>query len=517
MIKINNKNIYRTVLITSFILLNIALLFGLSQILGYLNSGAERTSMLHLEKETVNTYLPKVTWEKLDNPGRKMEKQTLAEVEKDYLFSWHIKNKAFNTNTKEGIEDFYTDSTRVNLYNIINYNLRQKIRIESTTIEHHPSLEFYSADGQLVVFTDRNVVAYQNVFHDNKLISHVKDTATYKVMMLLEDGFWRIRHIKKMANEPWPKHEIPKDSIYTISDKKILKDNKEFTIKGINYYPKNSAWDMCGAKFNSDTIARDLDIIKSAGLNTIRVFVPYESFGKAEVDEEKLEKLNQVLGLADKRQLAVIVTLFDFYGDYSVEDWTLTHRHAEKIVTALKDHPALLAWDIKNEPDLDFKSRGKQNVLAWLENIAPLIKQWDPTHLVTIGWSNTDDAVNLEKNVDFISYHYYQNIDHFLAKHKVLDKATKKPVIVGEFGVSSYNGFWSWSGNDEDDQAAYHKQMQTYFKQNKIAFVSWTLYDFPEVPSGVVGKKPWVRNKQKEFGFIDKYGNKKPSFLYITY
>ena len=39
----------------------------------------------------------------------------------------------------------------------------------------------------------------------------------------------------------------------------------------------------------------DLKIIKTTGLNTIRVFVPYEDFGKANINPEKLEKLKQLL------------------------------------------------------------------------------------------------------------------------------------------------------------------------------------------------------------------------------
>ncbi|OIQ20162.1 MAG: glycosyl hydrolase family 5 [Flavobacterium sp. MedPE-SWcel] len=516
--QINNKNIYRILLLTSFIGLNIALLFGISNVLGYLNTGAERTSMLHLERETINTYLPKVHWTSLENPGRKMEKQTLEEIENDYLFAWHIKNRALKTNNKEGVADFYTDSSRVAIYNIIKYNKKHKTTIESTSIVHHPELEFYSADGQLIVFTDKNVIEYQKTFQDEKLVTIVKDTATYKILMLLEDGFWRIRHMKRMEKKNVSNDTInTSTSIYTVMGKKILKKNKPFTIKGINYYPKNSPWDMYGDNFNTDTIANDFDIIKKSGLNTIRIFVPYEDFGKADIDTTKIEKLRKVLDLAETKKLATVVTLFDFYGDYSVNDWTLTHRHAEKIVTTFKNHPAILAWDIKNEPDLDFKSRGKEQVTAWLENIIPLIKQWDPNHLVTIGWSNTDDAIHLIELVDFISYHYYQNIKHFTDKQNVLQNATKKPVVLQEFGVSSYTGFWNWFGNDEDDQAEFHKKMQAVFKEKQLAFISWTLYDFESVPSAVVGKKPWVRNKQKAFGFIDDKGNKKPSYLYISY
>lgn len=515
--QVNNKNIYRILLLLSFVGVNILLLFGLSNILGYLNTGAERTGMLHLEKETVNTYLPKVNWTSLENPGRKMEDQTLSEIEKDYLFSWHVKNNALKTNNREGIADFYTDSSRVALYHIIDYNKTQKTTVENTTIAHNPELEFYSADGQLVVFTDKNVIAYQNVYQEDKLIASVKDTATYKVVMLLEDGFWRIRHIKRMRKEAVADSMPAPKPVYTTSGNRIMKNNKEFIIKGINYYPKNAPWDMYGKKFNADTIARDFDIIKNAGLNTIRIFVPYEQFGKAEVDKAKTEKLRKVLDLAEGKNLAVMVTLFDFYGDYNINDWTLTHRHAEKIVTAFKDHKAILAWDIKNEPDLDFKTRGQERVLAWLENSIPLVRQWDPNHLITIGWSDTDDALRLSHLVDFVSYHYYQDIKHFEAKQDALQKATEKPVILQEFGVSSYTGFWNWFGNDEEDQAEYHKKMQAVFKQKQLAFISWTLYDFDNIPTAVVGKKPWVRNKQKKFGFINTDGKPKPSYLYITY
>ncbi|GAW89159.1 glycosyl hydrolase family 5 [Flavobacterium psychrophilum] len=52
--------------------------------------------------------------------------------------------------------------------------------------------------------------------------------------------------------------------------------------------------------------------------------------------------------------------MFDFYSDYTLESWTLTSRHAEKIVSEFKKHKAVLAWDIKNEPNLDFENRNKK-------------------------------------------------------------------------------------------------------------------------------------------------------------
>ncbi|PKH67025.1 glycosyl hydrolase family 5 [Flavobacterium sp. ALD4] len=514
---INNKNVYRTILIISFILLNLLLLLGINKTLTFLNTGAERTSMLHLEKETINSYLPKTIWESDTNAGRAMEANTLKEVEKDYLFSWLVKNKSFKDNTKLGIEDYYTQNTRANLYQTISHNKKNNITIESTTLEHHPKLDFYSADGQLVVFTDRNVVEFQKIYKKEKLISTVEDTATYKVMMLLEDGFWRVRHMQKMKKEVLVADTIKPHPLYTIQGQNILKDKVAYTIKGINYYPKNSAWDTFGPLFNLDTISKDFDIINKAKLNSIRIFIQYDDFGKADVKQEKLDKLKKMLDLAESKNLSVIVTLFDFYSDYTLENWTLTHRHAENIVSTFKNHNAILAWDLKNEPNLDFENRDKDNVLNWLNHMVSVIKKFDPNHLVTIGWSNSYEATRLANKVDFVSYHFYNAVEDFEKENTLLEKAVKKPVVIQEFGVPSYNGIWNLRGYSEADQAQYHKRIQALFKKNKLAFMSWTLYDFPHVPSQVAGKWPWQKIRQKKFGFIDEKGNKKQSFLYITY
>ena len=113
--------------------------------------------------------------------------------------------------------------------------------------------------------------------------------------MLLEDGFWRVRHCVRMQKVILPKVQQKTKVIFAVQENQITKNGVPFTIKGINYYPKNSAWDMFGKKFNKDTIASDFEIITKAKLNTIRIFIPYEDFGKAEIPQEKLDKLKTVL------------------------------------------------------------------------------------------------------------------------------------------------------------------------------------------------------------------------------
>ncbi|WP_179375173.1 glycoside hydrolase family 2 TIM barrel-domain containing protein [Winogradskyella wichelsiae] len=499
-----NKNILRSILIASYIMIVALIISGVSALFSYLNTGADRSTMLHTEIQKVEQYLPKIDWEPLQNEGRSMDNQTLNALQSNYLDAWYVKQIAYKTNKPAGIKDYYTDSARENLYRFIELNKAEDITIEATTLKHNPTLEFFSEDGQMAVITDRNVIEYKRVFKAEKVILETTETSNYKMVFLLEDGFWRIRHLVKEQAETYDAKTEP----ISVDD---------LNIKGINYYPQANPWNMFGAEFSADTISKDFKIIKDAGLNSVRLFVQYEDFGKEHVNPKKLEKLKETLDLAEAHHLKVVLTLFDFYGDYSVMSWTLNQRHAETIVEAVKDHSALLAWDIKNEPNLDFESRQKAVVIAWLDNMIDLVKSVDTIHPVTIGWSNTQSASTLKDKVDFISFHYYEDLEHLDdAIETIKTEIPNKPLVLQEFGISSYSGFWKPFGSSDEDQANYHKKIQEQIAANNLQFMSWTLYDFTDVPTDVVGSRPWRRNTQKHFGFIDKNGAKKASFKYIS-
>jgi endo-1,4-beta-mannosidase len=195
----------------------------------------------------------------------------------------------------------------------------------------------------------------------------------------------------------------------------------------------------------------------------------------------------------------------------------LNMHHAKTIISGLKDHKAIIAWDIKNEPNLDFDSRGKVNVISWLDNMIDLVKSVDPNHAVTIGWSNVQSASILKDKVDFVSFHYYEDIKTLdLAIENLKKEVDKKPIVLQEFGLSSYTGIWKPFGSSEEDQANYHKKAQEIIAANNLQFMSWTLYDFEIVPKEVVGRFPWRKNTQKRFGFIAISGLKKGAFKFIS-
>ncbi|WP_299778962.1 glycoside hydrolase family 2 TIM barrel-domain containing protein [uncultured Formosa sp.] len=499
-----NKNILRTILIISYIMVIALIISGVSALFSYLNTGADRSTMLHTEINKVEQYTPKLEWEPLQNEGRPMDNENLNALQNDYLDAWYVKQIAYKTNKIAGIKDYYTDSARKNLYDFITLNKAEDITIEATTLKHNPTLDFFSEDGQLAVITDRNVVEYKRLFKAEQMVLETTETSNYSIVFLLEDGFWRIRHIvKENVDISKKRHEI-------ISVNHL-------NIKGINYYPQANPWDMFGNQFSTAIISKDFKIIKEADLNTIRLFVQYNDFGKANVDAKKLQKLKQTLDIAEAYQLKVVLTLFDFYGDYSVMSYTLNQRHAETIVSTLKNHNALLAWDIKNEPNLDFESRGKDNVIAWLDNMIDLVKSVDDSHPVTIGWSNTQSASILKDKVDFVSFHYYEDLELLDAAIKNMKtEIPNKPLVLQEFGLSSYSGLWKPFGSSDTDQANYHKKIQDIIAVNNLQFMSWTLYDFDNIPEDVVGWQPWRKQTQEHFGFINQDGKRKPAFKYIS-
>jgi len=499
-----NKTILKIVLMLSYILIISILLFLISSLYSYLNTGADRSKMLHTEVKKIDQYLPKIKWANNGNEGRKIDEQTLKNIENDYLDAWYVKHIANKTNSKNGISDYYTDNARENLFKFIALNKEANISIESTTLAHNTDILFFSEDGQLVVLEDNNVVEYKKLTKNNTVLFETTEMSTYKIVLLLEDGFWRIRHLVKESASEFNKtvHSVSIDSL---------------NIKGINYYPQATPWNMFGNNFDIEIIKNDFKILSNVGLNTIRIFIPYEDFGKAKVSETKLKKLTEILDLAEKSNLKVVVTLFDFYGNYDVLDWTLNHRHAEKIVSKFKNHNAILAWDIKNEPNLDFDSRKRENVISWLEHLIILIKSIDKKHPVTIGWSNIENAKTLKEKVDFVSFHYYEDLHKFEESYEELSSIiSNKPIVLGEFGISSYSGFWNLFKGSEKKQATYFKEMQKILTKKKIPFMSWTLYDFDKIPKEVLGRLPWRTSPQKKFGFISSNGIKKQAFEFIS-
>ncbi|NKI30712.1 cellulase family glycosylhydrolase [Croceivirga thetidis] len=309
--------------------------------------------------------------------------------------------------------------------------------------------------------------------------------------------------------------------IFSINSWAQTNEYKDFVrvlkIRGVNYYPQLSPWDTFGESFDANIFHEDFALIRNMGLNTIRIFIQYEDFNDETNIEEKINRLNTVMKIASKEGLQVMVTLFDFYGSYDKASLTENKKYLFRVVESLKNHANLLAWDIKNEPDLDFNSQGKETVIRWLKLIIEHLRKLDKRHPITIGWSNPESAINLLNQVDFVSFHYYRDLKNLPQDYMTLSNRSNKPMVLQEFGFSSFSGFLNFFSSSEKKQANYFKKASEILKEHSIPHLFWTLYDFEEIPDQVVGKKTRHQKKQMRFGIIGVNRNKKKAYRYLNH
>ncbi|MBE7170607.1 MAG: glycosyl hydrolase family 5 [Williamsia sp.] len=487
-----------------------------SKIWVYFNSGADRSTALNIPPVLPEVHVPEIRWLPDDDPdGRKMEDFNRQVIMKDYIRGWYQLHLSYLSGKPVGLAEYFTPSVLPHAIRAI-YAVGKNLQLHQTDLQHNIQLHFYSADGQIVSFTDKQLVLKQRLYRrdNSEKIFSGEITADYDVVMLLDDGYWRIKNIVRKESSPVPGIDTIKPNrqgLVTARGNRFYVNDSLFVPKGINYYPQKSPWLMFWPNFDSLVIKKDLEKIRLLGFNCTRIFINFSDFNKGNVPPERIMQLQSLLDISERLQLKVIVTLFDFVGDYRVLNLTATDRQLETLLTHFNRHPALLAWDLKNEPDLDFKHHDPEDVQEWLGWTLKQARIYDPNHLFTIGWAYPENAHLFSERLDFVSFHSYRTtqqlstgIDGLRAKVK------NKPLVLEEFGLSTYHGMWSPRGAGEEEQADYFAQVKKVLSQkgNIPSFV-WTLYDFAEVPNDVTGRMPWRRNPQKNFGLITVEGKVK--------
>ncbi len=111
---------------------------------------------------------------------------------------------------------------------------------------------------------------------------------------------------------------------------------------------------------------------------------------------------------------------------------------ARREVLKYKDHPALLAWIIGNEPNLRFKN---PKVFDAINDISKMIHQVDPNHPTSTALAGFDAKLarlieQRAPDLDFISIHMYGdivNLPRYLAEANL-----RKPYMVTEWGATGH-------------------------------------------------------------------------------
>lgn len=469
-----------------------------ARIVGHYTSGADRTDLFQESLNSDFDYHPTVGWRNNDLYTR--YKSSSLALEQRIIEAFYWLNNSIETKQSLKLRDYYD----VDQYAIIDSLLKhQTIDLERAYLSYNLELKHMSLDKSVAVVKCHTADVVERIIdQDDKGPVNFYSTE-FSLIMVVIDGKWKIKNW--ITEDTWQTQ--PTQHNRDISRKLALIPE----VVGINYYPKDSPWHLFWDSLNIDTIKQDFNLINELGFNTIRIFLSYSDFKSGSAFERNLPKFQLILDIAQEHRLKVIPTLFDFPGGYRLADYVEYDRQLKQLMTDCSNHPGLLAWNLKNEPDLDFAYHGEQATMDWLTFVLTRAKAYDTLHPITVSWSDKSYLNCLSKEVDYLSFHLYKDFANWETTINQLARETGKHVLLEEFGTSTRAGLSNLLGRSESRQHKEIKDIVLTCEANNIPFMVWTLYDFKTIPNGVFGWKPWVKAKQKNFGIVREDGTHKPA------
>ena len=268
-------------------------------------------------------------------------------------------------------------------------------------------------------------------------------------------------------------------------------ENKPFMIKGVNYYPRQAPWERFFAEADPPAMADELDVIRAAGFNTLRVFLWYRPLftchpEEAIPNEAAFALVDVLFQLAAERNLKLIISLNDLpdllYRPLYT-DWAHYDAQTAYIVRRYRNEPSLLAWDVRNGADFDLEDTpgrfSEEDILTWLAHITDLIRENDPHHLLTAGWLY--DPGPTAPHVDILAFQHWEENDELQQRFVDYQTYQDKPLLLIAAGEHSWPQA-SDSPQDETSQANYLKQITGLAEANQAGWVLWTAFDFVPAP-----------------------------------
>lgn len=282
-------------------------------------------------------------------------------------------------------------------------------------------------------------------------------------------------------------------TLVTTDRTRFVADGKDFPVVGANCY----FLAYCNEAARVDVLSK----IKAIGANVVRTMAflnfrepppagPWfqaSNGGKIVMNEgmDGLGRLDRLLEAAEENDLRLILPLVNYWNDLggmgTYLDWLFPDRHlrteefygrpeARKalknwigtIVNRYRDSPAVLAWELANEPRCPIPG-GRELLLDWAEDMARFVKSVDPNHLVALGDEGFfrhahpqnhlytgEYGVDFESilsipEIDFGTYHFYPGRQHmnvpvefgtvWIEDHIAAGERAAKPVVLEEYGL----------------------------------------------------------------------------------
>ncbi len=295
--------------------------------------------------------------------------------------------------------------------------------------------------------------------------------------------------------DPASKEEADSTQFISAQENQLVFQDEQFKVRGVNYYPRQAPWHKFLQESDLGDIEKELSLIKAAGFNTIRIFLWYEPLFTCDPEdaipnEAAFQKVDQIIQLAVANNLKLIVTLNDlpdllFRPLYT--DWERYDAQTTYIVRRYRNEPAILAWDLRNEGDLDYGVRpgdkvnfNQEEVINWLAHTSEIVRENDPYHLTTAGWWG--NPLITADYVDILSFHHWHDASSLQIRIKTITQNSNKPILLEEIGYHSWQNAPQDQRSEETQANLLKEAIAITESENTVGWLIWTAFDFEPEP-----------------------------------
>src|SRR5665213_384373 len=275
-----------------------------------------------------------------------------------------------------------------------------------------------------------------------------------------------------------------------------------------------------------------LDAAKQMGLNVLRcpafldaawrgicfqAWNPATNRPEANTGENGLQRLDHLIADAEGAGIRLILPLVNHWPDFGGMDRYVEWFHAaarhdfyrhpgirgayQSYVSRLltrkntvtgrlyRDEPAILAWELANEPRCDARDGGAI-LLEWVREMSRWIKQTDANHLLGVGDEGFfgKHGVDCEAfldipDIDFGTFHLYPQAWkqrdplrfglRWIEQHLAAGKRAGKPMLLEEYGMTVGGRRSLSSANERGD--IYHAWLRAIREQEGAGDLAWMI------------------------------------------
>lgn len=306
-----------------------------------------------------------------------------------------------------------------------------------------------------------------------------------------------------------------------VEGKRFFNDRRPYYFIGTNYWYGSLLGLEKDRRRGVERLCRELDFLKANGVNNLRLMAGAEGAGlingvervgpplqpeQGKFDEKILEGLDLVLYEMGNRDMKAVIFLsnnWEWSGGFQqyliwnglVEEDRKTRRlewdelrdvvsrfygcgpckkaYYEQVKFIIgrtnkytkkryADDPAIMAWELANEPR-PMRPAANEAYKKWVAEAAALIKSMDKNHLVTLGHEGrigTEDMklfeeIHSDPNVDYLTIHIWaknwrwfegeklaegfplvlEKAEAYIKEHTAVAEKLEKPLVIEEFGL----------------------------------------------------------------------------------